>query len=86
MYVFMFPVTNEVVVVVVLILVEDFRTIVTNVSHPITILVSLIGIVHARTIVLCVGDEVIVDVRVAHISKLVSVRVLLLRVAGKRVP
>ena len=67
MYVFMFPVTDEVVVVVVLILVEDFQTIVTNISHPITILISLIGIVHARTVVFCVGDEVIVDVWIAHI-------------------
>ena len=63
----MFSVTNEVVVVVVLILVEDFWTIVTNVSHSITILVSLIGIVHARAVVFCVQDEVIVDVWIAHI-------------------
>ena len=81
----LFPLTNEVVVIVVLVFVEDIRAIITHIANSITILVSLIRIVHVRTVVLCVGDEVIVDVRVAHVSKLVSVCVLLLRVAGKRV-
>ena len=81
----LFPLTNEVVVIVVLVFVEDIRAIITHIANSITILVSLIRIVHVRTVVLYVGDEVIVDVRVAHIPKLVSVRVLLLWVAGKRV-
>merc|ERR1719234_2753885 len=74
-------VTNEVVVVVILVLIEDIWAIVTNVSYSITILVSLIRIVHTRTVVLWVGDEVIVNVWIAHIPQLVSVCVLLLRVA-----
>ena len=72
-------------VIVVLIFVEDIRAIITHIANSITILVSLIRIVHVRTVVLYVGDEVIINVRVAHVSKLVSVCVLLLRVAGKRV-
>ena len=81
----LFPLTNEVVVIVVLVFVEDIRAIITHIANSITILVSLIRIVHVRTVVLYVGDEVIVDVRVAHVPELVSVCVLLLRVAGKRV-
>ena len=63
----MFSVTDEVVVVVILIFVEDIWTIVTNISYSITILVSLIWIVHARTVVFRVRYEVIVDVWIAHI-------------------
>ena len=63
----MFSITNEVVVVIILVLVEDIWTIVTNVSYSIPILVGLIWIVHTRTVVFCVGDEVIVNVWIAHI-------------------
>ena len=63
----MFSITNEVVVVVILVLVEDIWTIITNISYSIAILVGLIWIVHTRTVVFCVGDEVIIDVWIAHI-------------------
>ena len=71
-------------VVVILVLIEDIWAIVTNISYSITILVSLIRIVHTRTVVLWVGDEVIVDVWIAHIPQIVSICVLLLRVAGEK--
>ena len=78
----MFSVTNEVVVVVILVLVEDIWTIITDISYSITILVCLVRIVHSRTVVFCVGDEVIVNIWIAHISQLIPICVLLFRVDG----
>lgn len=85
MYKCVFSVTNEVVVVVILVLVEDIWTIITDISYSITILVCLVRIVHSRTVVFCVGDEVIVNIWIAHISQLIPICVLLFRVAGDEI-
>ena len=85
MYKCVFSVTNEVVVVVILVLVEDIWTIITDISYSITILVCLVRIVHSRTVVFCVGDEIIVNIWIAHISQLIPICVLLFGVAGDEI-
>ena len=76
----LFPLTNEVVVIVVLVFVENIRAIITHIANSITILVSLIRIVHVRTVVLYLGDEVLVVPVAEGVVVVVNVAVQLLPV------